>query len=140
MAGWCRVYASGRLHDGQAPNPRLDDANDPPTTAACYPARVPYIRSLVRRGGFAVESEISDLTGTGLSLKEAKAVLEKLEEGRSQTGGIAAGLDTLPLFAAAPQAAPSDPLADAIEAIDPDSLTPREALDALYRLKALAKE
>ncbi|MBW0144117.1 DNA mismatch repair protein MutS [Sphingomicrobium clamense] len=73
-------------------------------------------------------------------LSRAKAVLEKLEEGRSQTGGIAAGLDALPLFAAAPEQPEADPLAEAIDELDPDSLTPREALDALYRLKALARE
>ena len=31
----------------------------------------------------------------------------------------------------------SDPLATAVAALDPDSMTPREALDALYRLQAL---
>jgi DNA mismatch repair protein MutS len=71
----------------------------------------------------------------------AKSVLAKLEAGRDATGGIAAGLDDLPLFAAAAEAeAPADPLADAVAAIDPDALTPREALDALYQLKRLAAE
>jgi DNA mismatch repair protein MutS len=71
----------------------------------------------------------------------AKAVLAKLEAGRDATGGIAAGLDDLPLFAAAaePEAA-SDPLADILAQIDPDALTPREALDTLYRLKRLWAE
>jgi DNA mismatch repair protein MutS len=69
----------------------------------------------------------------------AKAVLAKLEAGRDATGGIAAGLDDLPLFAAASDAEPPrDALADALAAIDPDALTPREALDALYGLKRLA--
>jgi DNA mismatch repair protein MutS len=68
----------------------------------------------------------------------AKAVLAKLEAGRDATGGIAAGLDDLPLFAstAEPEHSP-DPVTDALARIDPDSLTPREALEALYRLKAL---
>ncbi|HXH00045.1 MAG TPA: DNA mismatch repair protein MutS [Sphingomicrobium sp.] len=70
-------------------------------------------------------------------LARAKSVLAKLEAGRDATGGIAAGLDNLPLFAAAaPEAAP-DPLASALAGIDPDALTPREALDALYALKRL---
>ena len=69
----------------------------------------------------------------------ARSVLAKLEAGRDATGGIAAGLDDLPLFAAAaePEAAP-DPLTAALAEINPDSLTPREALDALYELKRLA--
>jgi DNA mismatch repair protein MutS len=72
-------------------------------------------------------------------VSRAKAVLAKLEAGRDATGGIAAGLDDLPLFAAAAKdELPADPLAEALGSIDPDALTPREALDALYRLKALA--
>jgi DNA mismatch repair protein MutS len=54
---------------------------------------------------------------------------------------MAAGLDYLPLFAAAaePEHAP-DPLLAALEAVDPDSLTPREALEELYKLKRIAAE
>ena len=71
----------------------------------------------------------------------AKAVLDKLEAGRDATGGIAAGLDDLPLFAAiAPEAPAADALAEALAAVEPDSLTPREALEALYRLKQIAAE
>jgi DNA mismatch repair protein MutS len=70
----------------------------------------------------------------------ARSVLAKLEAGRDSTGGIAAGLDDLPLFAAAAEPAHAcDPLAAALESIDPDRLTPREALDALYDLKRLAQ-
>ncbi|MEO7786719.1 MAG: DNA mismatch repair protein MutS [Sphingomicrobium sp.] len=74
-------------------------------------------------------------------LSRAKSVLAKLEAGRDATGGIAAGLDDLPLFAAAAANEPApDPLATALAAVDPDALTPREALDALYALKRLAAE
>ena len=71
----------------------------------------------------------------------AKAVLAKLEAGRDATGGIAAGLDDLPLFAAASEQEPEpDALTDALAEMQPDSMTPREALDALYRLKHLWAE
>ena len=74
-----------------------------------------------------------------LVLARAKAVLAKLEAGRDATGGIAAGLDDLPLFASQPPEMPqSDPLAEALAAIEPDGLSPREALEALYALKRLA--
>ena len=71
------------------------------------------------------------------SLARAKSVLAKLEAGRDATGGIAAGLDDLPLFASA---APAEPKPATRwprrwRALDPDALTPREALDALYALK-----
>lgn len=72
-------------------------------------------------------------------LARAKDVLGRLEAGKAKTGGIAAGLDDLPLFAAsmAKDAPPADPVREALTAIDADALSPREALDALYRLKAL---
>ena len=76
-----------------------------------------------------------------LVLARAKAVLAKLEAGRDATGGIAAGLDDLPLFANQQLDAPaSDPLADALAALDPDIMTPREALESLYALKRLAAD
>jgi DNA mismatch repair protein MutS len=76
-------------------------------------------------------------------LARAKSVLAKLEEGRAATGGIAAGLDDLPLFAAAAkeaEAAAPDPLVTALGEVDPDALSPREALEIVYRLKRLAAE
>ena len=53
--------------------------------------------------------------------------------------------DDLPLFAApvrhrplpAPEPAGPDPLYEALRGIDPDELTPREALQTLYSLKKL---
>ncbi|UZK68000.1 DNA mismatch repair protein MutS [Sphingomonas sp. M1-B02] len=76
------------------------------------------------------------------TLKRAKAVLEKLEAGRAKTGGLAAGLDDLPLFAAlAEQEAEAvDALRTELECVDVDALSPRDALDLLYRLKKLAAD
>lgn len=67
----------------------------------------------------------------------AKAVLDKLEKGRAETGGLAAGLGELPLFAAtlAQQEEESDQLREQLQALDIDALSPREALEMLYRLK-----
>lgn len=75
-------------------------------------------------------------------LKRATAVLAKLEAGRAQTGGLAAGLDDLPLFAAsvAEPVVAEDALRSALAAIDIDSLSPRDALDRLYALQALLAE
>ena len=75
------------------------------------------------------------------AVTRAKAVLAKLEAGRARTGGLAAGLDDLPLFAAAQAAAEQecDAIRAEVEKIDVDALTPREALDTLYRLKGLAR-
>lgn len=74
-------------------------------------------------------------------LARAKSVLAKLEEGRAATGGIAAGLDDLPLFAAAAQEeSRPDPLQAALAEVEPDMLSPREALELVYRLKRLQAE
>lgn len=77
-----------------------------------------------------------------VTIARAKAVLAKLEAGRERTGGIAAGLDDLPLFAAMAEEAapPTDPLRDALGELDIDALSPREALEALYRLKGLLRD
>lgn len=72
----------------------------------------------------------------------AKAVLDKLEKGRAETGGLAAGLGDLPLFAAAlsAQEEKRDDLRDHLAGLDIDALSPREALDLLYTLKGMAAD
>jgi DNA mismatch repair protein MutS len=74
------------------------------------------------------------------TIARAKSVLTKLEAGRAKTGGIAAGLDDLPLFAAAQEAEVEavDALRAELATLDIDALSPRDALDALYRLKSLS--
>ncbi|MFC4293390.1 DNA mismatch repair protein MutS [Sphingorhabdus arenilitoris] len=75
-------------------------------------------------------------------LARAKDVLDRLEKGRAQTGGIAAGLGDLPLFSAALDAAEAkvDSLREKLTDLDIDALSPRDALDLLYDLKKLAGE
>ncbi|MDE2503916.1 MAG: DNA mismatch repair protein MutS, partial [Burkholderiales bacterium] len=69
-------------------------------------------------------------------VRQARATLEALEAKARQ------GQAQVDLFAAPPPAARHEPtpLELALTGIDPDSLTPREALEALYRLKTLSKE
>lgn len=75
-------------------------------------------------------------------LARAAQVLEKLEKGRAETGGLAAGLGEMPLFGAALDAAEAkaDAVRDRLSGMDIDALTPRQALDLLYELKGLAGE
>jgi DNA mismatch repair protein MutS len=80
-------------------------------------------------------------------ITQARHYLEALEAQRDQhndaaSSGPRAAQRELPLFAAAPpppaKAAPApDPLRTAVEAIDPDELSPKAALEALYRLRKL---
>jgi len=67
----------------------------------------------------------------------ARQVLDRLESEAAAHEGLA----ELPLFAAAapapaPQAGPTAAEA-ALKALDLDGMSPREAMDALYRLKGL---
>ncbi|TNE58737.1 MAG: DNA mismatch repair protein MutS [Sphingomonadales bacterium] len=75
-------------------------------------------------------------------VRRAKQVLKQLEKNRDETGGLAGGLGELPLFAAVTptEELASDTIADRLNAIDVDALSPREALDLLYELAAQAKE
>ena len=69
-------------------------------------------------------------------------MLRQLEE-TDRKSPVRTLIDDLPLFSAARRKAeaepPSDELATMLDAIAPDELTPREALEALYRLKAVRK-
>jgi DNA mismatch repair protein MutS len=69
-------------------------------------------------------------------VNQARHTLESLENQATQS-------DTqVDLFAAPPasQNVPLSSVEQALEAINPDALSPREALDALYQLKALAQK
>ena len=67
----------------------------------------------------------------------AREVLKQLEA-TDRTSPAHALIDDLPLFSAARPAPPveEDPLAALLDTLSPDELSPREALEALYRLKA----
>ncbi len=71
-------------------------------------------------------------------LARAQKLLAELEAGERDSPARRGGAD-LPLFAHAAPVAPilDDELGQALDTIDPDALTPREALEALYRLKDL---
>ncbi len=75
-------------------------------------------------------------------LKRAEQVLASLENDKKNTN-IKALADDLPLFAnlkrEEEQKAPS-PVEKALAEVCPDNLTPREALDELYRLKDMLGE
>jgi DNA mismatch repair protein MutS len=89
--------------------------------------------------------QVAKLAGLPASvIDRAKIVLATLEAGdRSKPRGF----DDLPLFASTPKPAAPDPKQTALEAVvnalaavNPDELSPREALDALYALKLKAAE
>jgi DNA mismatch repair protein MutS len=69
-------------------------------------------------------------------IKRARAYLRELETQQSRAeGALQQGFD----FAIEEPAA-TDPVREAVDALEPDSMSPREALDALYELKKIDQE
>ncbi|MFC2252777.1 DNA mismatch repair protein MutS [Labrys portucalensis] len=86
--------------------------------------------------------QVAKLAGMPAAVVErARAVLAQLEATDRQAPA-ARLVDDLPLFAAAPRAPAQatvkvpDEVAEALDGLDPNDMTPRQALDALFSLKA----
>jgi DNA mismatch repair protein MutS len=80
--------------------------------------------------------QVAKLAGVPPSVvARARAVLDRLETEKAANSR----LDDLPLFAVAEPPPPpmKSAMDEAVAALDPDAMSPREALEALYRLKAL---
>ncbi|HVB67871.1 MAG TPA: DNA mismatch repair protein MutS, partial [Acetobacteraceae bacterium] len=87
---------------------------------------------------------VAELAGVPAPVVRRAATLLTALEGAGGPLGAGSALGALPLFAAAATPEPPAPLSEdespalaALVALDPDRLSPREALDALYRLKSL---
>ena len=89
--------------------------------------------------------QVAQLAGVPQAvIRAARRHLAELEA-HSVQSSAQFDLFTLPAPAEPPGEAPADlpdtsALAQALEEIEPDTMTPRDALDALYRLKALARQ
>ena len=84
------------------------------------------------------------LCDSWIKTARAKLVLAKLE---AEDRASPRDFDELPLFAATPRptsphagAAAADSIIAALAALNPDEMSPREALEALYALKVKAAE
>ena len=87
---------------------------------------------------------VAELAGVPAPVvKRAATLLTSLEKHGGPLGAAGAPLTALPLFASPPPAglreSPPDPVTDAVAALDPDRMSPREALEELYRLRALLR-
>ena len=67
-------------------------------------------------------------------VQRAEEVLRALEEGREGHKPLAR-IDDLPLFGASAPIVKGSAVEDALKTIEPDALTPKQALEALYELK-----
>ena len=143
-----RAIFATHFHELTQLSRRLDRLVNLTTRVADWHGDVVFLHEVV--AGAADRSygiQVAKLAGLpAAAVRRAKSLLAELEAGE-RGAPIARLLADLPLFAAMPEAPRQpgpvadqvlDPLRDALSAIDPDALSPREAMAALYRLKAMA--
>ncbi len=89
--------------------------------------------------------QVAQLAGLPATVvARARDVLDMLEKSSREGSGGTVQIDDLPLFAAAPAPQPrpaqtSSPVTELLDTVNPDELSPREALDLLYQLKTAAQ-
>ncbi|MCJ2118681.1 DNA mismatch repair protein MutS [Methylobacterium sp. J-001] len=140
-ANACRALFATHFHELTALGDRLARLDNATLKVAEHRDGVVFLHEVVP--GIAERSyglQVARLAGLpGSVVARAGAILKSLE--KAERGRPArAKIDDLPLFAALappppPEPPAEDPLGALLDTIDPDALTPREALDALYRLK-----
>jgi DNA mismatch repair protein MutS len=143
----CRALFATHYHELTEVAGRLDGATNVTVSVKEWKDNIVFLHEVV--AGAADRSygiQVAKLAGLPAPvITRARQVLARLEKTQGKPKGA---LEELPLFAALPPMAPppeesdtaeNHALRDALANIDPDSMTPREALDALYRLKGLAK-
>jgi len=138
----CRTLFATHFHEMTALAAKLNRLHNATMRIKEWQGDVVFLHEVVP--GAADRSygiQVAKLAGLPPSVIErAKVVLAQIEA-EDRTSPARALIDDLPLFSAAhPAAAPqrADPFAaviDALAALHPDEMSPREALDALYALK-----
>jgi len=143
-----RALFATHYHELTALSAKLDRLSNATVQVKEWNGEVVFLHEIVP--GAADRSygiQVAKLAGLPASVvQRSQQVLSQLEE-QDRRSPAEALIDELPLFAAKPAPAPGtarpaaepDPLTDALRTLDPDDMTPREALEALYRLKALQK-
>lgn len=142
-ANRCRALFATHYHEMTALSAKLEGVENATVTVREWQGEVIFLHEV--RKGAADRSygvQVARLAGLPASVVErARTVLTALESGERQSARPVALIDDLPLFRAAPPPAPkARPLDDRLKAVHPDALSPREALDLIYELKALSEE
>ncbi len=138
----CRTLFATHFHEMTALAERLSRLSNVTMRVKEWEGDVVFLHEVAR--GAADRSygvQVARLAGLPAPVIErARDVLKKLEEGET-SGRPSRIVDDLPLFSVAARREPpqrqADPVAEALAGINPDEMTPREALEALYRLKAM---
>jgi len=139
----CRALFATHFHELTALGQKLPRLHNATVRVKEWHGDVVFLHEVI--AGAADRSygiQVAKLAGLPPAVIErAKLVLAQLESA-DRTSPAKTLIDDLPLFAAtraAPAAKPEkDDVGEALAAINPDDLSPREALEALYALKAKA--
>jgi DNA mismatch repair protein MutS len=141
----CRALFATHYHELTQLADRLADAGNATVTVKEWEGEVIFLHEV--RPGAADRSygvQVAKLAGLpDRVVARARSVLETLEKSDREGAGRRLVIDDLPLFARAPApaspppAAKPDPVAERIDTIHPDRLTPLQALQMLYELKSL---
>ena len=143
----CRALFATHFHELTALAGRLDRLHNATVLVKEWQGEVVFLHEVV--AGAADRSygiQVAKLAGLPASVIErAKVVLAKLEQ---EDRAAPKGFEDLPLFAVPSKVAQevqhpagdllAAALVSALAALNPDDLSPREAMDALYRLKEQA--
>ncbi|HXF90047.1 MAG TPA: DNA mismatch repair protein MutS [Xanthobacteraceae bacterium] len=143
----CRALFATHFHELTALAARLNRLHNATVRVKEWQGDVVFLHEVV--AGVADRSygiQVAKLAGLPPSVIErAKLVLAELEA-QDRTSPTRRLIDDLPLFSAPPRAAPAPPdntlasVIAALAALNPDEMSPREALEALYALKAQAND
>ena len=144
----CRALFATHYHELTNLSDKLARVENATVTVKEHDGDVVFMHE-VRRGAAdrSYGVQVAKLAGLPAAVvARARVVLEALERGeREGSGAQRALIDDLPLFAAIPPPPPAPTRRHSVvekrlEDILPDSLSPREALDLIYELKALATD
>ncbi len=71
--------------------------------------------------------------------RQVLSILEQRSAGSGSSGSVAAVLDDLPLFAHQPPPVTktADAVHEALDAVRPDEMTPKQAIELIYELKKI---
>ena len=140
----CRALFATHYHELTALAGRLEGVDNATVAVKEWEGDVVFLHEV--RKGAADRSygvQVAQLAGLPASVvARARVVLDALEQGDREGGAKPKALiDDLPLFAAAavteqPKSKAVSPALEMLEDLHPDDMSPRDALDALYRLKA----
>ncbi len=145
-ANRCRALFATHYHEMTELADRLDNAANATVAVKEWEGEVIFLHEV--RKGAADRSygvQVARLAGLPESVvARARVVLDALEKGeREGKAHQKALIDDLPLFSAVatepPKPAKTSELETKLDNIHPDELTPRDALDLLYQLKAMTR-